>query len=87
MCCETIQEDPGKYLAHDGEQGYASMVIAGLAIPLPLIQVYDGGLFELLGNRYLLPHELQQLVELCHWSAGGLLFGSLARLGGHPELH
>ena len=86
------------------------MVIAGRAFPFPLIQVYDGGTFELLGDRLLLPHELEQLAdgallsklchplcrpqlgwslsqELCHWRAGGLLFGSLARLGGYPELH
>ena len=49
------------------------MAIAGLAIPLLLIQVYDGGIFELTENRLLLPHELEQLMELCCQSCATLL--------------
>ena len=48
------------------------MVITGLGSRFPLIQVYDGGLVELLGDRLLLPHELGQMMDgallskLCH---------------------
>ena len=50
------------------------MVITGLESPFPLIQlqVYDGGLVELLGDRLLLRHELGQMMDgallskLCH---------------------
>ena len=49
------------------------MVIAGLAIPFPLIQVYDGGLFELLGDRLFLPHDVEELMELCCQSRATLL--------------
>ncbi len=45
---QTVEQNTGQDLACYGQEGYSSVVIAGLAITLPFIDVHDCGIPEFL---------------------------------------
>ena len=62
MFNEPVQQDSCQNFARNREQRYASMVVAGLAISFALVEMYDGRIFEVLGERLLLPYKKEKLV-------------------------
>ncbi|VDL92554.1 unnamed protein product [Schistocephalus solidus] len=47
---QTIEKDTSEDLPGDVEQQYASVIIAELTVPLPLVEMDDGRVFEILRN-------------------------------------
>ncbi|VDL95263.1 unnamed protein product [Schistocephalus solidus] len=44
----------------------ASVIIPDLPVPLPLLEMDDYGIFEILRNLSLAPHLLEECCEFCH---------------------
>ncbi|VDL94850.1 unnamed protein product [Schistocephalus solidus] len=55
---QTIEKDTGEDLPGDIQQRDASMIITDLPVPLPLVEMDDGRVFEILRNLSLAPHLL-----------------------------
>ena len=55
----TIEENSCQNLAYDGQQGNSTIVSAGLVISFVFVQVYDGGILEVLWHCLMLPDELE----------------------------
>ena len=45
---EAVEQDTGQDLAGDGQEGDSAMVVARLAVVLPLLQVNNSGIAKLL---------------------------------------
>ncbi|VDL98377.1 unnamed protein product [Schistocephalus solidus] len=58
--------DTGEYISGDDEQRYASVIITELPVPLPLVEIDYGRVFEILRNLSLVPHLLEECCEFCH---------------------
>ncbi|VDM03563.1 unnamed protein product [Schistocephalus solidus] len=63
---QTIEKDTGEDLPGDVEQRDASVIITELPVPLPLVEMDDGRVFEILRNLYLVPHLLKECCEFRH---------------------
>ena len=60
------QEDPGEDLSCYTKERNAFVVVTGLAIALPFVEVNNGDALEILWNNSLCSHSLK---ELCHFVA------------------
>ncbi|VDM03174.1 unnamed protein product [Schistocephalus solidus] len=63
---QTIEKDTGEDFPGNVEQRDASVVIRYLPVPLPLVEMDDGHVFEILRNLPLAPHLLEGRCELVH---------------------
>ncbi|VDM04173.1 unnamed protein product [Schistocephalus solidus] len=63
---QTIEKDTGKDLSGDVEQRDAPVGITELPVPLPLAEMEDGRVFEILRNLSLEPHLLEECYNFCH---------------------
>ncbi|VDL88032.1 unnamed protein product [Schistocephalus solidus] len=59
-------KDTGEYLTGDVEQRDASVIITELPVPLPILEMDDGRVFETLRNLSLVPHLLEECLEFCY---------------------
>ncbi|VDM06003.1 unnamed protein product [Schistocephalus solidus] len=63
---QSIEKDTGEDLPGVVEQRDAYVIITELPAPLPLLEMDDGRIFEILRNFSLAPHLLEECCELCH---------------------
>ena len=63
MCDEAVEQNSSQDLACDGQQEDSTMIVAGLAVSFAFVEVYDGGVLEVLWHCLVLPDELKQLVK------------------------
>ncbi|VDM03340.1 unnamed protein product [Schistocephalus solidus] len=61
-----IKKDTGEDLSGDVEQRDASVFITEFPVPLPLVEMDDGRVFETLRNLFLAPHLLEECCEFCY---------------------
>ncbi|VDL95720.1 unnamed protein product [Schistocephalus solidus] len=61
-----IEKDTGEDLPGDVKQRDASVIIAELPVPLPLLEMDEARVFELPRNLSLVPHLLEECCEFCH---------------------
>ncbi|VDL97192.1 unnamed protein product [Schistocephalus solidus] len=61
-----IDKDAGEYLPGDVEQRDASLSITELPVPLPLLEMDNGHIFEILRKLSLARHLLEECCEFCH---------------------
>ena len=88
MVQQAVQEDTGQDLASYGQEVYASVVVVGLAITFPLVDMGNRGIPERLRKLMLIPDGLKQarqlfqngltafLVDLCRDGISMAVFGT-----------
>ncbi|VDM05156.1 unnamed protein product [Schistocephalus solidus] len=63
---QTIEKDTDEDNPGDVKQRDASVIITQVSFPLPLVEMDDGRVFEILRNVSLAPHLLGEFCEFCH---------------------
>ncbi|VDM01938.1 unnamed protein product [Schistocephalus solidus] len=61
-----IEKDTGEDLPGNVEQRDAFLVITDLPVPLPLVEIDEGRVFEIRRNLSLVSHLLEECCEFCH---------------------
>uniref|UniRef100_A0A183TQB9 VPS13 domain-containing protein n=1 Tax=Schistocephalus solidus TaxID=70667 RepID=A0A183TQB9_SCHSO len=67
---QAIEKNAGEDLSGDVQQRDSTVVVAELAVPFLLVEVYSGGIFEILGDLSLSPNLLE---EHCANNSGKLV--------------
>ncbi len=63
MLKEAVEENTGEDLPSNGQDRYTSVVVAGLAVTFPLVDVDQGGIFQPLRDLSFTPHGLEELCQ------------------------
>ncbi|VDM03164.1 unnamed protein product [Schistocephalus solidus] len=66
MTVQMIEMGTGEDFPGDFVQRYAWVIITELSVLLPLVELDDGRVFEILRNFSLAPHALEECFEFCH---------------------
>ncbi|BHF85678.1 hypothetical protein SprV_1002885000 [Sparganum proliferum] len=66
MFVQSAKLDASEYLSGEVQQGDATMFVADLAAPFPLVEMHDGCVFEILRDFTLTPHLLEERSQVIH---------------------